>query len=382
MRAISLFKTVRYVQINKDNLIKARELCGYSADELDQKICNKSGRYLKWESGEALPTWNQLNQLSFILYQPIDLFLSSSMPPDNKVIPQFRKIYMENYKSELTPEINIEIRKALDRREIYISLKQELEDEIHSFTSFYSPSKSPSHEGFIKQLLGFSSDYPFGFSNDYKLLKKLIQILEKKDILVFQTDKYGRNTIDVNKMRGFSIFFHEVPIIVINSSDAPSAKIFSLLHELCHLTLKENDISNSDINQESYCNKITANLMMPKEIIENFIKSYPILTLNEIKAIAKKQLVSQSALIWRIFNFNFISPEQKVDLYKALESSLKQLNPFGRQLSRSKRIITDLGQLYVSTVFLAYYNDKIDSSDLINIFHVGWDNIKQIENQL
>jgi Zn-dependent peptidase ImmA (M78 family) len=288
---------------------------------------------------------------------------------------------MENYKSDMSPEINIEIRKALDRRDIYISLKQELEEEIQPFTSFYS-SGSASHEDFIKQFLGFSNEYPFGFSNDYKLLKRLIQILEKKDILVFQTNKYGRKTIDVNKMRGFSIFFQEAPIIVINSGDTPSAKIFSLLHELCHLTLKENDISNSDLNQESYCNRITANLMMPKDIIKKYISSYSNLTLDEIKAIAKNQIVSQSALIWRIFNLNFISSEQKEDLYISLESSLKQLKPFGRQLSRSKRIVTDLGQLYVSTVFLAYYNDKIDSSDLINIFHVGWDNIRQIENQL
>lgn len=381
MRIKPLFNIVKYVQINKNNLIKAREMCGFSAEELDQKICKKTGRYFKWESGEASPTWNQLCQLSFILYQPINLFLSSTMPPDNKVIPQFRKIYMENYKSDMSPEINIEIRKALDRRDIYISLKQELEEEIQPFTSFYS-SGSASHEDFVKQFLGFSNEYPFGFSNDYKLLKKLIQVVEKKDILVFQTNKYGRKTIDVNKMRGFSIFFQEAPIIVINSGDTPSAKIFSLLHELCHLTLKENDISNSDLKQESYCNRITANLMMPKDIIKKCISSYSNLTLDEIKVIAKNQVVSQSALIWRIFNLKFISSEQKEDLYKSLENSLKQFKPFGRQLSRSKRIVTDLGQLYVSTVFLAYYNEKIDSSDLINIFHVGWDNIKQIENQL
>jgi Zn-dependent peptidase ImmA (M78 family) len=74
-------------------------------------------------------------------------------------------------------------------------------------------------------------------------------------------------------MRAFSLFFPELPIIVLNGSDAPRGRLFSLLHEYVHLLLHTAGLCDTTTDQrattpnrelEARCNAIAAWILMPR----------------------------------------------------------------------------------------------------------------------
>jgi len=87
--------------------------------------------------------------------------------------------------------------------------------------------------------LGFKPDDP-RLSADVETPSNLYNILRQKiesfNIFVFQT------SMQIEDVRGVTLFDKLPVVIVINSKDSPEAKIFSLLHEYGHVLLKKDGI--------------------------------------------------------------------------------------------------------------------------------------------
>lgn len=72
--------------------------------------------------------------------------------------------------------------------------------------------------------------YPCKFRKPEVALSHCIRVLEKWDVLIFQATK-----IAPSEMRGLSIAYERMPIIALNRKDEPSARLFTLCHELVHI---------------------------------------------------------------------------------------------------------------------------------------------------
>ena len=59
-------------------------------------------------------------------------------------------------------------------------------------------------------------------------------------MLVFQTDEVG-----LEEMRGTSVAHGPLPVIVLNNTDAPHGRLFTLLHEFIHILLANSDHATS-----------------------------------------------------------------------------------------------------------------------------------------
>ena len=79
-------------------------------------------------------------------------------------------------------------------------------------------------------------------------------------------------------MRGFAIAKKTLPVIVVNGRDgSEGGKVFTLLHELCHVLLGESAISNgtgedprlptADQRVERFCDRDAAATLMPRELL-------------------------------------------------------------------------------------------------------------------
>lgn len=95
---------------------------------------------------------------------------------------------------------------------------------------------------------------------------------EDVGILVFKNSVVVNNTkrkLNVSEFRGFVISDDLAPAIFINGSDSKYATIFTLAHELAHVWLGDSGVSDTDINSsnsnEIRCNKIAAEVLIPKE---------------------------------------------------------------------------------------------------------------------
>ena len=77
--------------------------------------------------------------------------------------------------------------------------------------------------------------------------KKIVCEVEFIGILVFRNGIVKVNTrrsLDVDEFRGFAIADKYTPAIFINGNDAPSAQLFTLLHEIAHIWIGEGGVSN------------------------------------------------------------------------------------------------------------------------------------------
>jgi Zn-dependent peptidase ImmA (M78 family) len=92
--------------------------------------------------------------------------------------------------------------------------------------------------------------------------------------LVMRNSIVGNNThraLNVHEFRGFAMGDRYAPLIFMNSSDANSAKIFTLIHELAHLWIAQSGISDIDLDKtsdnrtEKFCNSVSAEVLTPQD---------------------------------------------------------------------------------------------------------------------
>ncbi|UGY17942.1 ImmA/IrrE family metallo-endopeptidase [Bradyrhizobium septentrionale] len=74
-------------------------------------------------------------------------------------------------------------------------------------------------------------------------------------------------------MRGTALAETTLPVILVNGKDRGNGRVFTLLHEFCHLALRQSGVSNvgSDRNDapnpavEKFCNAVAAATLMPRD---------------------------------------------------------------------------------------------------------------------
>jgi Zn-dependent peptidase ImmA (M78 family) len=93
------------------------------------------------------------------------------------------------------------------------------------------------------------------------------EALERIGVLVFQTTR-----VDVKEMRGFSFVEPVLPAILLNGGDAHAGRTFSLLHELCHLILRDgglclpgDDRRVEGTDHEVLCDRVAGAALVPAE---------------------------------------------------------------------------------------------------------------------
>lgn len=93
-------------------------------------------------------------------------------------------------------------------------------------------------------------------------------LIENAGILVFKNGIVKSNTrrpLNTSEFRGFCIIDPVVPAVFINGADAFAAQTFTLFHEIAHLWVGKDGVSNWDFDNkiEAFCNKVAAEVLMP-----------------------------------------------------------------------------------------------------------------------
>jgi Zn-dependent peptidase ImmA (M78 family) len=88
----------------------------------------------------------------------------------------------------------------------------------------------------------------------------------------------GNNThrpLETSEFRGFAICDDYAPLIFINGSDARGAQMFTVAHELAHLWMGQDGVSNFEALQsgsaapEQFCNKVAAEFLVPEAVLRD-----------------------------------------------------------------------------------------------------------------
>jgi Zn-dependent peptidase ImmA (M78 family)/transcriptional regulator with XRE-family HTH domain len=255
----------------------ARERAQLSSQQLAQKMSVKSDKVTQWESGYSLPSLEQAHKISLKLHIPFGYLFLEAPPKTTLPIPDLRTIHDATH-----AELSIDFFDILNDT----LLKQDWYREFAQFEGYgalpfiASFTKADSYEIVARSIadeLGISPQLRTTAKSWNNFFDLIIQNAEQKRILVMRNSVVGNNAhrpLSVEEFRGFALCDTLAPVIFINSRDAKSAQIFTLLHEIAHLWIGESGISNPNLRQgsgterlaiERFCNLVAAEVLTPKK---------------------------------------------------------------------------------------------------------------------
>ncbi len=383
----------RIEAIVKPELLKwARNSFGLSIEEAAKKIGIKTSKLEEWEAGTSHPTISQLRKISNVYKRPLAVFFLPEVPKTFDAMKDFRRI-AEGGEIRKSPNLLLEIRRAYYRREIALEIAEEMDEKI-DFNIHFSVEDDPEEVASdIRNLLNMSNEQQFNFKDGYEALNYWKGAIEKLNILIFQTSQYSR--IDVSEMRGFSISGDKFPVIVINSKDSISGKIFTILHEFTHIVLNNGGICDLEDYRgaesesqriEAFCNHVAGAVLVPADLLlkTDIIKSRqdnPIWTNNELDSLSSLFSVSKEVILRRLLILGFTNEtfynrkrREFIEFYKTLETKRQEgYAPYYRLVIRNN------GNYFVRLILNAYYQQIISSSQLSDFLGTKLKHLSKIE---
>jgi Zn-dependent peptidase ImmA (M78 family) len=218
--------------------------------------------------GSASLTFKQLGKLSNLFGRGVLFFLEPGPVLETAVHSHaFRTI--ANQKAELTPKIKTLIQRAESQKNIFLSLKEDLED---SYFPAFSP---PPLDGISAETAGETVRRWIGLGprNTFDSYRRAVESL---GILVFRSNGYlGKWVIEKDSpILGFSLYDESCPVIVVRKRASEAPQCFTLFHELAHILLHrtssidENRDFKSTEGREREANIFAANILVPLHLLD------------------------------------------------------------------------------------------------------------------
>lgn len=232
-----------------------------------------------------------------------------------------------------------------------------------------------------REFLGVSTTAQLSAKDEYEALRTWAEAVQAKGVYVSQ-----RRLRD-ETIRAFSLTRNNHAIMVVNTGDTPYARIFSILHEYCHILLKNTGICDLDEHNttERYCNEFAAEVLLPASLLKQELNGFSFTgSLDEdeeaIKNLSHHFRVSQAALMIRLNSMGTLSDS----LYSKLETRRRSKSGFkggsGGDYYRTK--INAVGKKYAQNVFGALSEGSINRSDASVLLGVGEHLVDRFKTEL
>lgn len=361
-------------KINNKILKWARKECNMTVEYVCEKLKIPVSTLESWEKGEEQPTIAELRELAKVYRQLLAVFYMSKEPISTKQkFTDYRTIYNNTEYSEMSPELTFEIREAIYNRNNMIELKEELKEKIDNFDIHIEQSNNFEYIcKYIIQKLSIDFNTVYAVKNINEKFNYYRNIMENNGLIVYQAKE-----IDIKEMRGMALYFDKLPIIILNRKDSYSARIFSMFHELIHLTLRTSSIcdmiegenNNNNNLTELFCNSIAGEILVPKKVI---IENIPY-DENKIKKLATKHGISKDVFIRRLFDLGIISFDEyinKLNKYKKEFEEIKKNRKSSGFPSPVNDTVSVVGKNYTRTVLKAYNENKITFNEISEYLNI------------
>lgn len=218
-------------------------------------------------SGEDGLTFMQLRRIADYFGRGLLFFLEEGPATTEQVhTPAFRTL--ANQKPEMSAKLKNLIERVEKQREIYLSLREDLDDgDVNAF----NPPLLPGDD--IKEAARITRDWlKIQAANTFDSYRAAV---EARGVLVFRSNGYnGKWQIaKETPILGFALYDAKCPAILVKKSPWESVQSFTLMHELAHILLhKESSIDDerdfqSHKGQERAANAFAGLVLVPDHFL-------------------------------------------------------------------------------------------------------------------
>jgi Zn-dependent peptidase ImmA (M78 family) len=357
----------------------ARESCGLSALAAARKLGLAEDRVEAWEAGTAVPTIAQLRKAAEVYKRSLAVFFLSAPPEGFDTLRDFRRLDGAEA-GHWSPELHEEFRRAHTQRDFALELAETEERELPD--AWRIPVSADDNDAEIAARIRVALievgplPIPPATLNPYEHLNAWVSAIEASGVLVLAT-RGGKVAVD--EMRGMSLYFDVLPVIVLNGSDYPRPRLFSLLHEFAHLVLHTEGLCDvvtddrprtADRAIEARCNAIGAAVLMPAaevrarpEVVAR--KDIPASwDYDTLRPVAAQFGVSAEAFLRRLSTLGLVPldlyRQRRAEFIAAHDDEAHRTRASGGDWYRST--VRNLGKAYVRAVTDAHRRRVIDSN--------------------
>lgn len=372
--------------INPTMLSWARERLGFSVHDFAIKLGRKEEQLQMWEAAEKSMTFKQAMDFAKKAYIPFGYLFLPAPPSEELLLPDLRTVEGREVLKP-SPEL-LEITKLmLQRQEWYKEyLQQQLGASNAIVGSFSEQTDVHAIVADMRNKLGVAFGAQRGNWEDY--YRDLVGRIEALGILVMRQGDLGHHTrpLQVSEFRGFAIADPWAPLIFVNHADALGARLFTLIHELCHIWLGQSGISDVDTNntrqEEVLCNAVAAEFLVPeKEFLEQWCIDLHTWqdNLPQLRSYFK---VSGWVIARRALTFNLIDQNQYTQYIHAEKQAYKNQKDTsgGPSYYRTKK--SQISQIFAKAVVSQALNGQVMLREASSLLGVKPNNILKLAKEL
>ena len=384
----------KYAYINYKMLVWARSTTPFeTTTDVQEKVNIDSSKIDSWEKGEDYPSITEAKKLANLYKLPFASFFLST-PPEREPRPYTdRRTDKGTIYHETSYELWAEIGRIIGNREKMMEFINE-EDEDESFESIPIFDEEIDVEELgntIRRYLGVQLPFKNKSAYNQKSFNFYRSVLESKGILVSQI-----SGVSLDEMKGISIFHDRYPIIAVNNKDYERAKTFSLMHELAHIIRRSSSLCMIDFNErnddeEKLCDRIAAEVLMPKDIFidlaKHIINRYYKWDYDSLGLLADRFGVSVFSVIRRLFEIGMLDKADYISLYGEISDEFMEnqaeidARNEGRQLIIPfyVKYLNKEGYLFAKTIMNSYSKGRISYGEMCKTLGVSSKHINKME---
>ena len=363
-----------HIKVNCDVLIWARNSLVLSKTKAAESIGISLTRLEQIESGKS-PSIEELKEMSKTYKRTIATLLLQKIPVE-KPMPKDRRTINSEMLDVFHEKTVMTARKARALVASLIELKEETGLPIQKFEFKANIEDSPVSTASHLRKLWKLDDYR-QIENINQALDAYIELVESLGVAVFQL------SLSQDNLRGFSIIDESMPVIVIKrTAEQPTAKIFTLFHELGHILLNEGGFCDINFNSkaqkiEKWCNAFASELLVPSShllqmdvVKQHAAKNKKVWAKNDLIELANNFHVGPLAILRCLLENNLTTSSFYKEKHEIWNKPAFGFSTIHEGRSIPKEIIKERGRTYINLAFKAFDQNKIDLKDLSDFLGV------------
>jgi Zn-dependent peptidase ImmA (M78 family)/transcriptional regulator with XRE-family HTH domain len=357
----------------------ARERAGFSIEDASRTF-KKIGA---WESGDAVPSYSQLEQMAEKFKCPVAVFFFPKPPDVPAVEKSFRTLTAEDF-AAIPRTVRSFLRKGQAMQINLAELNDGKNQALRLITRDLQFSTSTSLEGIaaeVRSYLGVSLEEQASWKSVEQALEAWREAFAQVGVFVFKDAFHAKDYF------GFCLYDDEFPIVYVNNSCAKTRQIFTLFHELGHLLFQTSgiDIIDDEYIQhlapneqkiEVICNGLAAKVLVPDDVFDKMLYGRAA-DRDTATKLATYFSVSREVIYRKMLDRGLIEVGEYGDAAKLWESQIKPQQAGSGNYYNSH--FTYLGPRYIDLAFTRYYQRRFDEIQLAEYLNIKPKNLPKFE---
>ena len=350
----------------------------HAAKELDLSVADLKAI----EAGRKVPKISVLKKMASKYKRSLTYLLLDEVPPEKPMPTDHRTVDSKPLGALLTKDV-LAVRTARSLALAQAELRSAMGLTTSKFPLHAHQKDDASEWGRrIREHLGLEHLADEGVKGK-DAVEMAVDAVSSLGVLVL------RLNLDQNGLRGFSLLDEAVPVIVVrrSSKDAPSIKLFTLMHELAHILLRHGgmcDLKDGNTQRiEQWCNAFAAEALFPMaELLAHSIVQEHVRQKTgdgwrrlELFGIAKGRHVGPEVILRRLLDAGLTNHA----FYKANREKWTD-RQFGRAKTpvprdTVKERVSERSASFVRLVFNAMDRQRIDSVQVTELLNMPFSDL-------